>query len=493
MPEIILHEFIEKIKEKFSSLEKEIMESLDFSAIEMKITKACNIFIAVFLEKIFNNLFSDKDFIIKLRGVAGRFALKYKEHRDVMVRLWNGEKIKISVPYFLRGVSKRKSNKRGPNGRGSYFGLEVLGIIEHCSPNFVSDVVSMAVLCPSFEVSKVVLSRRGIDIDVKTIRRLSKALGEKGISYRGNISLTGDEDLKGKTLVIGIDGGRLRERVRKTGERKEGQKRDGFSTDWKEPKLFTIYLLDEKGKIVKEFAPLHDATMENYETMFMLLEQYLTALNIEDVEKIVFCGDGSPTIWKDVEKLLIEMNFQDKNIFQVLDYTHAKQNLRQIINFAPIKQRNNLEIVCKEMLWNGDIDGILNVVNKVIKNKAKRGQAIKKWENYFKNNEKRMQYTKFRESFVPCGSGCVESAIRRVINLRLKAPGTFWTKEMAECFLFLRSQLISGRWDIFMENIIQLKRKFMLPEYQFGIPVTNKKIGQIFNNYEPNETLTNAA
>jgi len=67
MPEIILHEFIEKIKEKFSSLEKEIMESLDFSAIEMKITKACNIFIAVFLEKIFNNLFSDKDFILKLR------------------------------------------------------------------------------------------------------------------------------------------------------------------------------------------------------------------------------------------------------------------------------------------------------------------------------------------------------------------------------------------------------------------------------------------
>jgi hypothetical protein len=35
----------------------------------------------------------------------------------------------------------------------------------------------------------------------------------------------------------------------------------------------------------------------------------------------------------------------------------------------------------------------------------------------------------------------VESAIRRVINLRLKAPGTFWTAAMGECFLFLRHQI----------------------------------------------------
>jgi hypothetical protein len=47
----------------------------------------------------------------------------------------------------------------------------------------------------------------------------------------------------------------------------------------------------------------------------------------------------------------------------------------------------------------------------------------------------------------------VESAIRRVINLRLKAPGTFWTAEMGECFLFLRSQLLSGRWEVMLNNL----------------------------------------
>ena len=70
-----------------------------------------------------------------------------------------------------------------------------------------------------------------------------------------------------------------------------------------------------------------------------------------------------------------------------------------------------------------------------------------------------MHYAQFKEKGLPTGSGHVESAIRRVINLRLKAPGTFWLKEMAECFLFLRSQLISGRWNVFMGNLTALTRR----------------------------------
>ena len=59
----------------------------------------------------------------------------------------------------------------------------------------------------------------------------------------------------------------------------------------------------------------------------------------------------------------------------------------------------------------------------------------------------------FATSTYALRSGHVESAIRRVINLRLKAPGTFWTRPMAECFLFLRAQLLSGRWDTLLANL----------------------------------------
>jgi len=73
-------------------------------------------------------------------------------------------------------------------------------------------------------------------------------------------------------------------------------------------------------------------------------------------------------------------------------------------------------------------------------------------------NRNRMQYASFRSLNLPSGSGCVESAIRRVINLRLKSPGIFWKPETAESMLFLRSQLLSGRWNIMTENIFKAVR-----------------------------------
>jgi len=53
-------------------------------------------------------------------------------------------------------------------------------------------------------------------------------------------------------------------------------------------------------------------------------------------------------------------------------------------------------------------------------------------------------HSKSRESFEEVGAWKVQYA--KVINLLLK--------EMAETFLFLRSQFISGRWNVFMMNVI---------------------------------------
>lgn len=83
----------------------------------------------------------------------------------------------------------------------------------------------------------------------------------------------------------------------------------------------------------------------------------------------------------------------------------------------------------------------------------RREKAITKWQNYFLTNEIRMQYSMFKNEGLPQGSGSVESGIRRVINLRLKSCGSFWKRENAEIYLFLRSQLISGRWNTFFHNL----------------------------------------
>ena len=72
-----------------------------------------------------------------------------------------------------------------------------------------------------------------------------------------------------------------------------------------------------------------------------------------------------------------------------------------------------------------------------------------------------MQYYLLRKDKLPCGSGIVESAIRRVINLRFKCPSTFWKQENVEKLIFLRAIFLAGRWKIMINNLIKLNHKFL--------------------------------
>jgi len=264
--------------------------------------------------------------------------------------------------------------------------------------------------------------------------------------------------------VVGIDGGRLRERVPKRGRRKKGQKRQGYTGEWHEPKVFTLYLLDADGAIVKTFPPLHDATMEDHTAVFALLERYLSALSLHELARIVFCGDGASWIWSDVEALCAKMGLEKHcPIYQVLDYTHAQQYLQTLIDLvAPtVRKKQNVDKHWRDLLWAGDIQGLRQEIDRLLQGR-KRKSALKKWTSYFEGNAKRLQYNVFQSAHIPCGSGCVESAIRRIINLRLKSAGSFWTRPMAEAFLFLRSQLLSGRWNFFLKNVVRQAARALL-------------------------------
>jgi hypothetical protein len=77
----------------------------------------------------------------------------------------------------------------------------VLGFIGRMSARLLSEVVQLAMLCPSLAVAQAVLARRGIEMDVKTVRRLCRDLGERGVAQRGWGSLAGPVKLAGYTVV----------------------------------------------------------------------------------------------------------------------------------------------------------------------------------------------------------------------------------------------------------------------------------------------------
>ncbi len=80
--------------------------------------------------------------------------------------------------------------------------------------------------------------------------------------------------------------------------------------------------------------------------------------------------------------------------------------------------------------------------------RGRNSKAITTERDYFIRNQSRMAYPTLKALKLPIGSGAIESAVRRVINLRLKGPCIFWYRENAEKMLMLRSYYKAGRWNL---------------------------------------------
>ena len=66
-----------------------------------------------------------------------------------------------------------------------------------------------------------------------------------------------------------------------------------------------------------------------------------------------------------------------------------------------------------------------------------------------------MQYAEYQDKKLMCGSGIIESGIRRVINLRFKNASAFWKQANVEGLYFLRGILLAFRWNIMINNLIK--------------------------------------
>lgn len=443
---------------KIEELTGTFKNDFDLNSFEESLVSCMYDFLAPIIQESIESLMHEPVFLSLLKVIGGKKCLKLDGFRLADIHILDGRNVVVSSPYFCKRNKKKSTRKRQKRSKGNnldcHLGLSRIGIISHFSGNLASEICKMAILSPSIGLARRLLSERGVIINEKTIRNVVRDVGQIGLGNRGSISMGINEQIEGGTLVIGADGGRIRERKDKKGRRKKGQKIRSYHTDWKEPVLFTMYLTDSEGNIDKRFTPVYDATMQGKDYTFKLIKSYLESLDCKNISRIVFVGDGAPWIWSRAEELF-NGYFQGKPTFQILDYTHAKQALNEILDLLPkkLQKRGKLIDSFRQRLWVGDIEGIGEMIKVNFKGKQRR-TALNKWKNYFLKNKDRMQYSQFKTMRLPQGSGSVESAIRRVINLRLKSCGSFWKKENAEIYLFLRSQLISGRWNVFFENLI---------------------------------------
>jgi hypothetical protein len=100
----------------------------------------------------------------------------------------------------------------------------------------------------------------------------------------------------------------------------------------------------------------------------------------------------------------------------------------------------------------GRVDTVIDAARALCKgrNAAKIATEVR----YFASRKDLMRYDEFERRGIPLGSGAVESAIRRVVNLRMKGPSIFWRGENAERMLHLRCYLKAGRWNEIMRRVL---------------------------------------
>jgi len=394
--------------------------------------------------------------------VAQRPGLRMQDRsQTVTVTLLGGSRVVIVSPYMLyRSTEKkrgRKKTKRGKSGNGLYPILELLGIRERVTPALASSVARQMAL-GSVSQTQDNLADLGIRLDRKKLRSIALSVGQRGLAFRSRVIVAGvrprESLVKGRTIVVGTDGGRLRTRVQKKG-RKKASGHHGFVADWREPKVLVIYEVDKKGRKKKDGYQRYDATMENCDAIFALMAGHLRMIGAEKAARWAFVGDGALWIWERVQQLCDDVGFDKHKVVEIVDFYHAKERLHEFakeVKSWTKGQRETWFRKATKLLHGGQIEAMLALCAEHYRgcNSKKR----RKLAEYFVTNMERMRYHLFRRRKLPMGSGAVESCVRRLVNLRLKGNGIFWTVDSAEAVLQLRAQLLSGRWDQFMKEIL---------------------------------------
>lgn len=301
--------------------------------------------------------------------------------------------------------------------------------------------------CSLEEARHLMETLYGFALDVKTIRLLLKcfAMRARACFESGDVPLA--EEFKGKRVVISTDGGRVRTRRNKTGN-KTKKKRTRYHTEWREPKLLLIYVVNEKGEKDRKIPPFMDASLEGPDAIFSMMFYYLKKLGVGLADQLLFVSDGAVWIWERVKKLIADLGGKAEHCWLVLDFYHAVEHLTSIAAQKNWKKPTAKKWVNKQRkrLLTGKLAIFMQEIENIC-NQSKNKILLRERE-YFKTHLPHMRYKEIKEAHLPIGSGGVESGIRRVVNMRLKGPGIFWTEAVADAMLLLRSYYKAGRWNL---------------------------------------------
>jgi hypothetical protein len=370
-------------------------------------------------------------------------------YRPVVVQFLGGVEIVVMARYWCRNQA------RAGKGKGSYFGLTLLGVCDRTTPALASEVAQLAAALSSFDDAQARLRQMGVVMSIRRIANVAYHFAQRARSRQELDGMGIEGSLAGKRVVISTDGGRLRVRRNKRGKRtKKGRTR--YHTDWREPKLLVIYVVDERGRIAQEFAPVMDGTLQGPDEVFRLIEFYLRELKVHEANEVLFIADGATWIWNRVAELWRRLGLVGVvRCRELVDFYHVVQHVYALAALNKswrASYRKQWVTRQRRRLWRGELKAFIEDIERLCR--GKRGKDWARERDYLLRNARagRLDYAKARRAKMPMGSGSMESAVRRVVNLRLKGAGIFWHEDHAEQMLVLRAYYKSKHWQVLMNK-----------------------------------------
>jgi hypothetical protein len=390
--------------------------------------------------------------------------LRAPEKRSRSLRLLGGLVVWITTLYC--GPLARRGRGRGAPGSGLYPELAAFGIRDGCSPALISRVGRQTALLPSYDIARDELAQAGTPLNVKVVHRLGRQLGAEVLTtrtrdllrYRAG-QLPAGTTLAGKRVGAAIDGGRIRIRTvirKQKGRGRHKRQRRRFRVEWREPKLLILFELDVQGKMRAGSRPWIDGTFGGPDEVMELLALHLHRLGAAQAELVVFVADGAPWIWERLEWVRQRVGVKPSRCVRVLDWYHAVHHvslLLQALGLETAERQRHFQQVRKRLRAGRARQIIAELAalagTRVNDDDVRRELVYLETHTYAGH----MDYAAFRRRGVPLGSGAIESAVRRVVNLRLKGNGITWYEENAEALLVLRAVALSRRWQETLEHV----------------------------------------
>lgn len=405
---------------------------------------------------------------------AGRAADQPMQSRGdtpISIRLLGGSRPSLRTRVMNRRTPKdpgqrKKRGKRGPKGSGTRPALAQLRIIGQSTPALRAEVAREIANSNSLAAAHQGLRERGVRLTDETALRLAYILGDRGLQWRTNlideawVKISTDAPLptgplSGKRVVIGVDGGRVRLRE-PTGEVDPKTERELYEVPWREPKIITIYVVDDEGERDPSFDRFLDGTMEDADAVFRLLIGHLVSLGAHHARDVTFVSDGAEWIWNRADAVRQALRLPTERFHEVLDWYHANERVGEISK-RPIgwsdERRKKWREAGLQALRTDRLDDLLRAIDDM--GTSERLEDCAKDYGYFEGHAERVRYQYFKSAFIVRGSGSTESGVRQVVNLRMKGNSVYWLKEHAETMLLMRSYLKSGRWEELVRGAVR--------------------------------------